>query len=312
MTSHRLDFAAMGTQIVVAIDSDDTHAGKELDKVPCWFEEWEQALSRFRPSSELSQLNQSEGIPFRASQVLWEVLQEALNAALQSHGLVSPALLPALEKAGYLRSYPLMAGSSTGSIPNSDWFDADPEAIQLDPATRTVVLPSGMRLDFGGIAKGWAAGQTVQRLQALGAVMANAGGDIAVTIPPGETQGWDIEVRDAYAPSKVVDTIHLANGGVATSGRDRRRWQQDGHWQHHIIDPRTGQPAETDVLAATVIANTALEAEMAAKAVLILGSQPGLDWLAQRPGCYGMVILEGGNIVYGLGFETHLRTEEWH
>ena len=302
----------MGTHIMVAVDNDDPQAGKQLEQVPAWFEEWEQALSRFRPDSELSQLNQSDGKPFRASPILWEVLQEALNAALQSQGLVSPTQLSALESAGYVQSFPQMTGRPAERISNPEILDAGPEAIQLDLAARTVVLPRGMRLDFGGIAKGWAAEKTVERLQGLGAVIANAGGDIALSIPQGETQGWDIEVKDAYASSKVTDTIHLTRGGVARSGRDRRRWQQDGHWQHHIIDPRTGQPAETDVLAATVIANSAVEAEMVAKVVLILGGRPGLDWLAGRPGCHGMVILDTGNIVYGSGFEAHLRTEQWH
>jgi thiamine biosynthesis lipoprotein len=312
LTAHKIEFGAMGTQIMVAVDNDDPQVGKQLEQVPGWFEEWEQALSRFRPNSELSQLNQSEGYPFRASPILWEVLQEALNAALQSEGLVSPTHLTALEAAGYVQSYPQMTGRPAERISNPEILDAGPEAIQLDQGARTVVLPRGMRLDFGGIAKGWAAQQTVKRLQGLGAVIANAGGDIALSIPQGEAQGWDIEVKDAYALSKVADTIQLIRGGVATSGRDRRRWQQDGHWQHHIIDPRTGQPAETDVLAATVIANSAVEAEMAAKVVLILGSLPGLDWLAQRSGCHGMVFLDTGNIVYSPGFQTHLRTDQWH
>lgn len=296
---HRLEFAAMGTQILVAVDNDEARVGKELEKVAGWFEEWEQALSRFRPSSELTQLNLSGGTPFRASQPLWEVLQAALEAFRQSEGLVSPALLPALEKAGYRESFQLMASGPAEFMPSPDAFNADPADIQLDPVNHTITIPPGLRLDFGGIAKGWAAEQTVKRLQALGAVLVDAGGDIAVSIPEGETQGWDIEVQDAFAPARAVETIRLAKGGVATSGRDRRRWQQDGRWQHHIIDPRSGYPAETDVLAATVIANTAMEAEMAAKAVLILGSQPGLAWLAQRPGCNGLVVLESGNVVYG-------------
>lgn len=301
---HKLEFSAMGTQVLVAIDSDEPHIGKELEEVRGWFEEWEQALSRFRPDSELSLLNQSSGTPFQASPLLWEMLQLAFEGAQQSGGLVSPALLPALEQAGYQRSFQLMAAEPAGFSPVPAWFATDLDAIQLEPATRTVVLPPGMRLDFGGIAKGWAANQSMLRLHPFGAVLADVGGDIAVSIPEGETQGWEINVRNAYAPLEVVRTIRLTKGGVATSGRDRRRWQQGGREQHHIIDPRSGQPAETDVLAATVIANTAMEAEMAAKTVLILGSQQGLAWLAEREGCYGMVVLENGSVLFGRDFEN--------
>ncbi len=90
----------------------------------------------------------------------------------------------------------------------------------------------------------------------------------------------------------------IARGGVATSGRDYRRWQRDGAWQHHILDPRTGQPAATDVLSATVIAPTAREAEAAAKAALILGSREGLEWLETHPAFAGLLILEDSRMRY--------------
>lgn len=293
----------MGTQVLVAIDNDGLNVGKELEKVPGWFEDWEQALSRFRPDSELTRLNQNSGVPINVSPLLWEVLQAALEGARDSGGLVSPALLPVLEQAGYTRSFQLIAAEPTGFLPVAESFSTDLDAIQLEPATRTVSLPRGMRLDFGGSAKGWAANETMLRLRSLGAVIADAGGDIAVSIPEGETQGWEINVKNAYAPGEAVRTIQLGKGGVATSGRDRRQWQQAGRKQHHIIDPRTGQPAETDVLAATVIARSAMEAEMAAKTVLILGSQQGLTWLEEREGCYGLVVLENGSVLSGRGFE---------
>jgi thiamine biosynthesis lipoprotein len=99
-------------------------------------------------------------------------------------------------------------------------------------------------------------------------------------------------------PDSPIELLDLQAGGVATSGRDYRRWQQNGAWQHHLIDPRSGVPADTDVLAATIIAPSAGEAEIAAKVVLLLGSAAGLDWLDARPTLAGLLVLESGEVLY--------------
>ena len=86
--------------------------------------------------------------------------------------------------------------------------------------------------------------------------------------------------------------------GVATSATDRRRWMQGDQLRHHIIDPRSGLPTVTDVVSATVVAPTAVEAETAAKAVLIRGSVDGLDWLESNPDLVALLILDNGQILY--------------
>jgi thiamine biosynthesis lipoprotein len=98
----------------------------------------------------------------------------------------------------------------------------------------------------------------------------------------------------------------IERGGVATSGKDYRRWQLDSVWQHHIIDPRTGLPAQTDVLTATVIAPSAVEAEVAAKVALISGSRAGLEWLEADPTLAGMLVLEDGQRIYSQRIHEYL------
>ena len=102
----------------------------------------------------------------------------------------------------------------------------------------------------------------------------------------------------------------LGRCGVATSGRDRRRWQQDGVWRHHIIDPRTGMPAETDVLSATVIAPDLIWAEIAAKTAFILGSQAGLAWIEERPALAAVLVLEDGRGLFSTRMEGYLWKEK--
>jgi len=97
--------------------------------------------------------------------------------------------------------------------------------------------------------------------------------------------------------------------GVATSGTDYRRWKQGGRWSHHIIDPRTGQPAQTDIVTATVIAPNAMTAEMAAKSTLILGSERGLEWIETRPELAARLVLETGELLDSHHLEQYLWRE---
>ena len=146
-----------------------------------------------------------------------------------------------------------------------------PVISQADPSTRTILLPVGLQLDFGGIAKGWAANKAVERLSAAGSAMVNAGGDIAIRNTSNKDKKWIVGIVDPFNREQFLCNLSVGSGGVATSGRDRRHWLQDDLERHHIIDPRTFQPAQSDVFTATVIAPTAVKAEMAAKSSLIPG-----------------------------------------
>ncbi|HMA33809.1 MAG TPA: FAD:protein FMN transferase [Chloroflexia bacterium] len=292
------EFRAMGSHMTALVQGAGAQAGAALAAVPGWFAGWEQQLSRFRDDSELSQLNRQAGQAVPVSPELWAVVQAALAAAAESEGLVTPAVLNALEAAGYDRSFDLLraapppaAAAEAAPAPVPDW-----RAIRLDPRHRTVWVPRGVRLDFGGIAKGWAADRAAAELGRAGPALVDAGGDIAVSGPLADGSAWPIGVADPTADDGQVALLRLSSGGVATSGRDYRRWQHAGHEAHHIIDPRTGAPAVTDVLSATVVAPSAAQAEVAAKTVLILGSHAGLQWLDRRPALAGLVILEQGDM----------------
>ena len=302
---NKLEFKAMGCHMFAALDLLQEQL-TELEQVPSWFEAWEQSLSRFRETSELSQLNDSAGTPFPVSETLWDVLQESLTSERRSLGLVTPAVLDALMLAGYDRSFKdLMPASSYLTLQHQAPVGLLSE-MQLDISTRTIYLPSGLHLDFGGVAKGWAADQATRKLSAFGPALVNAGGDIAVSGPQSNGDAWPIGITDPFDPESNLEVLMIEQGGVATSGKDYRRWQQDSVWQHHIIDPRTGMPAQTDVLTATVIAPSAMEAEVAAKVALISGSRAGLAWIESNPALAGMLVLEDGQRIYSKRIHEYL------
>ena len=300
------EFKAMGCHMLAALDLPVEIPPTQLDQVPGWFETWEQSLSRFRETSELTKLNSSAGRPFQVSEILWEVLHTALESERLSFGLVTPTVLDALVMAGYDRSFDQLPQASSTLMRDYIAPVGLLSEVLLDESTRTVCLPPGLRLDFGGVAKGWAADQATRRLSDSGPALVNAGGDIAVSGPQSNGDAWPIGISDPFNPEGDLETLMIDQGGVATSGKDYRRWQQGGIWQHHIIDPRTGMPAQTDVLTATVIAPSAVEAEVAAKVALISGSRAGLDWLESNSSLAGILVLEDGQRIYSRRISQYL------
>jgi thiamine biosynthesis lipoprotein len=303
--NQKLDFKAMGCRMVAAIDSPVPEAAELLAQVPVWFEDWEASLSRFRSDSELNRLNRAAGWPVQVSETLWEVFQAALEAEKASGGLVRAAVLEALVAAGYDRSFDQLPREQPAALAGG-WNPVGSLAeVGVDEAARALCLPADMQLDFGGVAKGWAAHQASKRLAADGAALVSAGGDIAISAAGADGQLWPVAIDDPFRPGEFIQTLMLGKCGVATSGTDYRRWKQGGRWSHHLIDPRTGQPAQTDVVTVTVIAPDALQAEMAAKTALILGSGPGLEWLAARPEFPALLVLETGEFLYSHHFEDY-------
>ncbi|MEP7136192.1 MAG: FAD:protein FMN transferase [Chloroflexota bacterium] len=301
---HKHEFKAMGCHMLAVLDMPGEDQPAQLEQVPSLFEAWEQSLSRFRETSELSQLNLSAGTPVQVSETLWDVLQESLLSERRSLGLVTPAVLDALVMAGYDRSFNQLAPTSSYLT-----FDRAPvgllSEILLDESNRTVCLPPDLHLDFGGVAKGWAADQAARKLSAFGPALVNAGGDIAISGPQSNGGAWPIGITNPFDPEENLETLMIERGGVATSGKDYRRWQQDSVWQHHIIDPRTNLPAQTDVLTATVVAPSAVAAEVAAKVALISGSGAGLAWLESNS-LAGMLVLEDGERLYSQRISEYL------
>ena len=138
----------------------------------------------------------------------------------------------------------------------------------------------GVRLDPGGIAKGMAADLAAASLPAGVRYAISCGGDLAV----GGERPWDVAVRSARTDAEV-HRLRVRSGGVATSGIGARIWRtEDGRYAHHVIDPATGRPAWTGLVAVTAVAGNALEAEVLAKAALVSGPLGARRLLRRRGG----------------------------
>ncbi|MBA4385194.1 MAG: FAD:protein FMN transferase [Anaerolinea sp.] len=264
-------------------------------------------------TSELSQFNRHSGIPQKVSEPFFDVASLALKVSRETNGLINPLILNALQSAGYTEDFENLVNLTDLALnqPITSVANGNQE-FTLDPDGQTITIPFGTQLDFGGFAKGWAAHQTMLRLQSLAPVLVDAGGDIAVSGPLADGSAWPIGVTDPTNKENNLELIMILNGGVATSGRDYRKWFTNNRWQHHLIDTRTNQPAETDVLTATVIADNLLIAEMDAKMGVILGSEEGVSWLKEQPDVDFLLVLENGVIIKSTGFIEKQWNLQWN
>ena len=235
--------------------------------------------SRFRADSELSWLHAAGGGTFLLSGGLAEAVGVALAAARWTGGLTDPTVGDALVRLGYDRDFADIGedGELLGAaVPAAGW-----QMVRLDgPLLR---LPRGIRLDLGATAKGLGADRAVRAAMSAsgrhGGVLVSLGGDIAVAGTP-PRDGWPVTVAEEPDPDGAPrgQLVRLRAGAVATSSVTVRKWHRGGTALHHIVDPRTGWPADGPWRTATVAAATCADANAASTAAIVAGAAAE-DWL---------------------------------
>ena len=256
-------FSSMGCEVVV-----EGATSEELSRVRALFEERDAVFSRFRSESELNAVNAALAGRL-VSPLFARMIETALRARKQTGGLVDPTLGAALEAAGYDRDFAELtpvAAAPAGAAP----------AGTIELYGRVLLLGPGVRLDLNGVVKAAAVDDALRLLRGPGFV--SAGGDLA-------TRG-DVDVA---LPGGGA--VRLVAGGLATSGRTKRRWTRGGVEQHHLIDPATGRSSASPWHEVTVCGSSCLSADVAAKAAFLLGDD-GPDWLDER-GLPGRFVREG-------------------
>jgi FAD:protein FMN transferase len=278
--SGRHSFRSMGCDVVVAGAS-----RREQVAIERLFGERDRIFSRFLPASELNRVNAAAGGPVRVSRAFAEMLDVALAASRETGGLVDPTLGAELEAAGYDVDFASLVDDPRPAI----LAVADRERVEVRLDGRSLVVPSGTRLDLNGVVKGKTVDDALALLDGEGFV--SAGGDLAA--------------RGAIvAALPGGGTVNLARGALATSGTDRRRWLRAGQRQHHLIDPSTGSPASSPWEQVTVCGLSCVAADVAAKAAFLLGAG-GPAWLDVR-GLPGRFVATSGDLVANRAWQRSL------
>ena len=284
-------------------------------------EEMERRWSRFLADSELCRVNAGAGRTVRVSVDTAQVVRRCIEAWRLTGGLFDPTVLAAVESAGYDRTFEEVTDGPASPVPAHTGASPGCGGIRVtvDALGGTVRLPEGVGLDLGGIGKGYAADQVVHEMRKQGAEGAcvNLGGDVRVSGTSPDGAAWSVGVTDPFGepdpddPDDRADmddlvVLAVSDGAVATSSRTRRRWRRGTHEMHHLIDPRTGEPARTGLAAVTVVAAEAHWAEILAKSALVAGRDAGTR-LLEAHRLAALLVTDTGSLVRVGEMEGHER-----
>jgi thiamine biosynthesis lipoprotein len=279
----------MGSHARVRLESDVVSSGdveRLAEGVREELEEAERRLTRFDPGSDLSRLNADPRERVPAGDLVARLARAARWAGAASGGLVDATLLGELEAAGYEASRvglsPASLDAALAAAP-----PRRPAAARPEPgferltvgADGTITRPPGVRLDSGGLGKGLAADLAAATMPLDVRYAISCGGDLAVG-----GGLWGVAVTSARS-GEEVHRLSMHGGGVATSGIHERLWHRpDGTFAHHILDPSTGRPAWTGLVAVSAVGPGALDAEVLAKTALLSGPGGARRVLARHGG----------------------------
>ncbi len=296
-TATDLRFRAMGSDCELVVVGEPAIA----DGARARIDDLERRWSRFIDDSEVNQLNRTAGRPVRVSPPTVELVVRSVDAWRLSGGAFDPTVLGAVLRAGYTTSFDQLGGAPA---PGPSLLGVGAADIVVDGDA--VCLPAGTGFDPGGIGKGLAADIVAVEALAAGAdgACVNMGGDVRVLgLGPGGG-AWTVGAEHPWRDGPLV-RIGVADGAVATSSTLLRRWVSGGAARHHLIDPQTGFPSETDLNLATVVAGQAWVAEALAKAVLLSGSAHPFDILGGT-GAEGLVVGDDGTVQVSRGLAGYL------
>ena len=231
----------------------------------------ERRWTRFSATSELSQLNSASGAVTVVEPDTFRLIASAVEGWHRTKGSYDPTVLASMTAQGYDTSF-----ENIGPAPTLATTIAAPGCgdIDLMPQSNAVQLPIGIALDFGGIGKGFAADvlcdETMSSAAASG-LCVNIGGDVRVHGEAPTSDGWIIGLAATAVGGNEAKRVALGDGAVCTSRTDLRTWTGPEGQRHHLLDPRTGKPTETDMTAISVIAGSAAVAELVTKAAIVSG-----------------------------------------
>lgn len=292
----------MKTNVFIKLVS-DRHREKEMTLDIEWgfriFREFALRFTRFESESELSRFNDSEG--GQVSRELFSLLRECTRFHKLTRGVFDPSVLPTLEKIGYGTAGHVHDKKSASRYSFQQLvFDADEQSVHK---------PRDLRVDIGGIGKGYIVDKVADQLSkkyAHGIV--DAGGDMRVFGSDWE-QGlkhWAIDVENPLDISRTLTTLLLSNCAVATSGINRKQWKKEGKTHHHLIDPEKETSAQTGLISVTVVTLRATEADVLAKTLFILGLVRGQAFAKERD-IPALFVTENGDIMRNALFQKY----EW-
>lgn len=289
----------MGTRIYVELWHDDRIRGEAaIDAVMENMHRIDELMSHYRPDSQISQINMRAAIePVVVDTELYELIRTSIHFSEITEG----AFDITYASVGYLYDYPRHIHPTDAQI-QAALPGVNYRNLVLDPDRHSVRFAhAGMRIDLGGIGKGYACDQGVEILKRFGVTnaMVMAGGDTRLL---GDRRGrpWMVGIRHPDNKNRIVLSMPLADVGISTSGDYERFFDEGGVRYHHIIDPKTGR-SPTGVRSVTIIGPTATDTEGWSKGVFIKGAEEGIRLIERYPQMDAVVVDKDGKVWYSKG-----------
>jgi thiamine biosynthesis lipoprotein len=289
----------MGTRVSVELwDDDEAHGRALVAEVMEDYRRIDRAMSTYKPDSEISLVNARaslEAVPISAE--LFSLLERSVALSMASHG----AFDITYESVGYLYDFRARQRPSDAEI-DERLAAIDYRHIVLDRGGHTVRFTSpGVRINLGGIAKGYAVQHAADYLRSRGVdhALLNAGGDTRV-IGDRRGQPWIVGIRHPRQENEVITRLPIVDEAISTSGDYERFFEEDGHRYHHIINPDTGRPTE-GILTVTVIGPDGTMTDGLDTAIFVLGVEGGLKLIESYPDYEAIIVDSSGKISYSPG-----------
>lgn len=261
---------------------------------------YEQLLSKTIATSDVSRINAAQGKTVTVDPETWVILQRAKEISAQTGGAFSVTIAP-------VSALWTFTGMETNSVPTDEMRLAtlplvDDQKIALGD-NNTVTLPAGMQIDLGGIAKGYIADKVAQLLREKAyAGIVSLGGNVYTVGTKPDGSKFSVGIKDPEATHLSKAIIYTGDCTVVTSGTYERGFSFGGVRYHHILDPKTGWPAQSDLVSATFVTDSSMTADALATACIVMGSEKSLE-LAAAQGLDAIFIKKDGTVFFTEGFE---------
>jgi thiamine biosynthesis lipoprotein len=307
----RRTFRSMATDVTLCVVAPGAGAEAALDQAEGVFTDVAASCTRFDPQSPLMRANAQPRHWHAMPPRLFAALDEAHEAHVATGGAFDPRVLRRLQEWGYDRTLSFRSGdvsvaggaaAGTGAgrrTTRRSWkprFDREAGAVRLgrDP------------VDLGGIGKGLAVRWAAEALSAAGtAFLVEAGGDLYAAGTGPEKAGWRVGIEDPRDGPEPVAVLRLEDLGCATSSIRVRHWRVGGREVHHIIDPRTGEPADSGLLSVTVVGPDTARAEVWSKSLFLAG-RGRVRQLADELDIAALLVDDDGVVGVSRAMRTHL------
>jgi thiamine biosynthesis lipoprotein len=276
---------AMGTVFtIVAYGADARHLSAVVNEAFEEIDRIDAQMSNYRPESELSAINRDAAFgSVLVEPRLFQLLKESQRYSEETGGAFDITVGMLMRTWGFFRGQGrLPTESEVTSVLQKIGY----QHVLLDSAARTLRFnKNGIELDLGGIAKGYAVDRAVEILRSYGvaqALVSSGTSAIYALGAPPEDAAWRITIRDPYDSGKAADVVYLKNFALSVSGSYEKFFEVEGRVYSHILDPRTGRPAE-NMLSTAVLSSSATQADALSTALFVLGPEGSGTYLSGHP-----------------------------